>query len=205
MFRTLSQADSSSSEKTAPWRQEGKSGYIQVFNKGSKQSEHQKSGSKLRNSAFCVWEDASFWAHWFIPFMSTSAIWGPSCFLAHLASSFPQLLSSQRGGWGGGCIHWIAVLGALIRIWRPEIADGCDISCLLICQQILSFQFMIHSVLKYFGAQVVPDWVSRNPFRMALNVLVTCPHYIFEHFLAFWCPRMSQACLLAPAHGHHFE
>ena len=117
----------------------------------------------------------------------------------------PQQSPGGGGGWGGGCIHWIAVLGALIRIWRPEIADGCDISCLLICQQILSFQFMIHSVLKYFGAQVVPDWVSRNPFRMALNVLVTCPHYIFEHFPAFWCPRMSQACLLAPAHGHHFE
>ena len=36
-------------------------------------------------------------------------------------------------------IHWIAAWGALIHIWRPEIADGCDISCLLIWQEIVSF------------------------------------------------------------------
>ena len=28
---------------------------------------------------------------------------------------------------GGGSICWITVLGGLIHIWRPEIADGCDI------------------------------------------------------------------------------
>ena len=53
----------SSSEKTAPRRQEGKLGYISVCNKGSRQSESQMSGIRLRNLAFCVWEDASFWAH----------------------------------------------------------------------------------------------------------------------------------------------
>ena len=53
----------SSSEKAAPRRLEGKSGCIQVCNKGSRQSEHQRSGIKLRNSAFSVWEDASLWAH----------------------------------------------------------------------------------------------------------------------------------------------
>ena len=36
-------------------------------------------------------------------------------------------------------IRWIAVWGALIHIWRPEIADGYDISCLLIWQEIFSF------------------------------------------------------------------
>ena len=30
-------------------------------------------------------------------------------------------------------------LGALTLIWRPEIADGCDISCLSIWQEIFSF------------------------------------------------------------------
>ena len=30
-------------------------------------------------------------------------------------------------------------MGALIHIWRPEIAEGCDISCLLIWQEIFSF------------------------------------------------------------------
>ena len=32
-----------------------------------------------------------------------------------------------------------SVLGALIYFLRPEIADGCDISCLLIWQEIFSF------------------------------------------------------------------
>ena len=52
-----------SSEKTALRRKEGKSGYRQVCNKGSRQSEHQRSGVKLRNLTFCVWGDASLWAH----------------------------------------------------------------------------------------------------------------------------------------------
>ena len=30
-------------------------------------------------------------------------------------------------------------MGALGHIWMPEIADGCDISCLLIWQEIFSF------------------------------------------------------------------
>ena len=42
----------SNSEKTAPRRQKGQSGYIQVCNKESKQSEHQRSGIKSRNLAF---------------------------------------------------------------------------------------------------------------------------------------------------------
>ena len=39
----------------------------------------------------------------------------------------------------GGSILWIAVWGALIHICRPEITDGCDISCLLVWQEIFSF------------------------------------------------------------------
>ena len=45
----------SSFEKTAPRRQEGKSGNIQVCNKESRQSKHQRSGIKVRNSAFYVY------------------------------------------------------------------------------------------------------------------------------------------------------
>ena len=54
---------------------------------------------------------------------------------------FPQFLSIYLGeGEGGsGSICWITVLGTLIHIWRPEIAEGCDISCLLIWQEIFSF------------------------------------------------------------------
>ena len=59
-----------------------------------------------------------------------------SCFLVHLASCIPQFLSNHCGR-GGIC--WIAVLGARIHIWRPEMADGCDMSCLLIWQETFSF------------------------------------------------------------------
>ena len=40
---------------------------------------------------------------------------------------------------GGGNIHWITVLGALIHIWRPEVTHGCDIFCLLKWPEIFSF------------------------------------------------------------------
>ena len=40
---------------------------------------------------------------------------------------------------GGGHTPWIAVWGALIHIWRPEITDGGDISGLLIWQEMFSF------------------------------------------------------------------
>ena len=116
----------SSSEKTAPRRQEGKLGYIPVCKEGSRQSENQRSGIRLRNLAFCVWEDASFWAHWIHSFHMHFS-YGVNPILLLLA--LPQLLSSHHGG---GIIHWITVLGALINIWRPEITDGCDVSYLLI-------------------------------------------------------------------------
>ena len=76
----------------------GKSGYIQVCNKGSRQSEHQRSGFKWRNLTFYVREDASLWAHWIHSFLRTSAIWGQSCFLAHLASCIS--LEPQQLPWG---------------------------------------------------------------------------------------------------------
>ena len=71
MHRTLPDINLNSSEtvisialkKTARRRQEGKSGYIQVCNKGSRQSEHQRSDIELRNLAFSVLEDANLGAH----------------------------------------------------------------------------------------------------------------------------------------------
>ena len=47
--------------------------------------------------------------------------------------------SSSAINMGRGSVTWISVLWALIHIWRPEIADGRDISCLLIWQKIFSF------------------------------------------------------------------
>ena len=40
---------------------------------------------------------------------------------------------------GGSGLWWIEVLGALLHTWRPDIADGRDISSLLIWQEIFSF------------------------------------------------------------------
>ena len=51
--------------------------------------------------------------------------------------------SSSASTVGHGSIPWMEVLGALIQIWRPEIADGCDISCLSIQQEIFSFHRLI--------------------------------------------------------------
>ena len=39
----------------------------------------------------------------------------------------------------GGSFCSVTVSGALIHIWRPEVTDGCDISYLLLRQEIFSF------------------------------------------------------------------
>ena len=56
---------------------------------------------------------------------------GIGCFLHSPSSSAITM--------GGGSICWITVLGAFIHIWRPATDGGCDISCLLIWQEIVSF------------------------------------------------------------------
>ena len=79
MFRTQpGRQHLRSSKKTAPRSQEGKSGFIQVCNKGSRQSEHQRSGIKLRKLVFCVWEDVSLWAHWIHYFNLRLSYLGPN-------------------------------------------------------------------------------------------------------------------------------
>ena len=101
MFRTLSPGDSIS----APRRQEGKSGYIQVCNKGSRQSEHQRSDIKLRNLAFYVYAkmQASGLTE-FNSFICISAIWGQSCSLVHLKewqmAASCILPAPQQSPWG---------------------------------------------------------------------------------------------------------
>ena len=67
----------------------------------------------------------------------SSAILGQSSFLVHLGACIP--LAPQQPPLGGGSIRWIVALGALIHIWRPGIAGRCDISCLLVLQEIVSF------------------------------------------------------------------
>ena len=74
--------------------QEGKScmqgGYMQVCNKGSGQSEYQRSSIKLSNSVY-----GKMRASGVTEFICISAIWGESCFLVYLTSSIPQLLSNH--------------------------------------------------------------------------------------------------------------
>ena len=134
MFRTLEPGRQhlSGSEKAAPRRQEGKSGYVQVCSQGNRHSEHQRSGIKLRNVVFYALEVASLSGS--IPFVCTAATWGQ---LVHLAACI--LPAPQRSPRGSGSICWLTVLGVLIHIWSLEIADGCDISYLLIWQEICSF------------------------------------------------------------------
>ena len=72
----------SSSEKTAPRRQEG------------------PSGIKLRNWAFCVCKMQVSGLTEFIPFKCTSATWGSSCFLDHSASCIPPAPQQSAITWG---------------------------------------------------------------------------------------------------------
>ena len=55
------------------------------------------------------------------------------------ASCFPPAPQQSPWGWQ----HPLDALGALIHNWRPEITDGCDISCLLIWQEIFSFHKLV--------------------------------------------------------------
>ena len=73
-----------SSEKSAPRRREGASGFIQVCNKGSRRSEEQRSdiregiehSTQGRMQASGVTE--------FTPFLCTSVVWGQTHFVVHL-------------------------------------------------------------------------------------------------------------------------
>ena len=75
--------------------------------------------------------------------------------LLTLLLAFPQLLSNHHAGWQH---PWIPVWGALIYIWRPEIFDGCDISYLLICQEVSSFhRKKIELAVKCVSCSVMSD------------------------------------------------
>ena len=89
----------------------------------------------------------------------------PTRFLVHLRSgqwlplALSQLFSNHHGGW---FILQIAVLGALIHNWRPELADGSDISCLLL-QQIFSFPSSGSESASYAGHLGSVSGSGRSP------------------------------------------
>ena len=87
----------------------------------------------------------------FIPFIRTSAIWSQILFLfcvffffliSHI-SLLPLNTHLFSSHCGGGRICWVTVWGALIPVWRPEVADGCDISCLVIWQDMSSLHTVV--------------------------------------------------------------
>ena len=135
---------SRSSWENCSKEQEGKSSYIQVCNKKSRQSEHQRSGNKLKNLAYYAWEDTSLWAHRIQSCHTHLNYLGPILFPC--LPCFSHSPSSSAITLEGGSTLWIAVLVTLTHIWRPEVADCCDISCLIIWQEIFSFHFDIWQI-----------------------------------------------------------
>ena len=132
---------------------------IYKFVTGSSQPEHKRSDIKLRNLVFYVWEDARLWTHW----IHSSHIHPNSLGSVPFTCSFCFLHppSSSAITMEGGGIHWIAVLGALIHIWRPEINDGCDITCLSTWQEIFSFH------IGYFLTGCVwHEWTKINEWKL---------------------------------------
>ena len=144
MLRTLSPGDSIS-VALRKLLQGGRRGSQPIYKFATKGEAvwTSRSGTKLRKLAFCYWEDASLWSHWIHSFHMKLSYLGPTLFPCSPQGAtdgcFLHSPSSSAITMGSGSIPWITVLGALTHIWRPEIIDGCDISCLLIWQEIFSF------------------------------------------------------------------
>ena len=84
---------------------------------------------------------------------------GPILFLC--SPCFLHSPSSSAIIVGDGSICWISVWGAFFHFWRPEITDGCDISCWLIWQEIFSFHtgflnFKVH--VNHLGYNIKIQW-----------------------------------------------
>ena len=85
----------------------------------------------------------------------TPWLYGASPVSLHtLLLPFPQLFSSHHEG---GSILWIALGGALIHVWRPEIAD--DTPCILICRRYFHFTLTMHNVSNIlFSSFIFISW-----------------------------------------------
>ena len=97
MFTTPSLGDSISItlRKLLQGGKRGESGCTQICNKGSRQSEQQRSDTHLRNLAFYAWEDANLWARCIHSFLVPLSCLGPILFLSSpcfLHSPTPQQL-----------------------------------------------------------------------------------------------------------------
>ena len=131
----------------------------------------------------------------FNPSIRSSAIWGNPVSLFTLSSSrqllpaFPQLFSHTMEG---GSIPRIKDLGALIHIWRPEITDGCDISCLLMWQEIFSFHKLVGKTQSWTFLYVLPWDVTSPVFNLSLGTNLGVD---FKAGICWW-ERMDTAFLI---------
>ena len=162
MFRTLIPGDSISVtlRKLVQGGRRGKLGYIQVCNKGSRQSVPGRSGIKLRNLAFCVWEDASLWTHWIHSFPTDPSCLGPTLFpcppcVLHSPSSLVVILV-------GGSIPWS-------QLWEPSFTFGGQKSLMAVTFFVYWYgkRFSLHRLLS-----MCPDW---KPIQLG-NLLFTQWH-----------------------------
>ena len=151
--------------------QEGKSGCIQACTKGSKPSEQQRSDIKWSNGAFRE-GGACLWAHWIHSSPAHLSCLSWSCFPFTLKSAggcFLHSASSSAITMGGDGTYSVAVLGALVQFWRPEVTDGWQ-PCLLIQREVFSFHMCKclytakHMLSNYFYLKRVSDFHRCNPF-----------------------------------------
>ena len=133
-------------------------------NKGRRQCEHQRSGIKLRNLAFYVWEDASLWAHWIHSFyMHLSYLGSNPVSLLTLRGGrwlllvFPQFLSNLCRGWQHGTFgssH--SHLEARNRRWLwPSLF--IDVAGDIFISQLDDQESLLHE-----GDTLVETWISEE-------------------------------------------
>ena len=125
MFRTLTPVDSISvalRKLLQGGRTESQAIY-KFSTKGGGSLNIQDEVIKLRNFAFCVWEDSSLGAHYTHSFHTPCSLLGSILFPC--SPCFLHSPSSSAVTMKGGSIGWIAVLRALIHVWRPEITVAC--------------------------------------------------------------------------------
>ena len=131
-----------------------------------------------------MWEDASLWAHWIHSFHMHLSYLGRAASLFTLLLAFSQLLSHHHR-------DWISVWGAFIHIWRPEIAGGWVISCLLICQEI----FSSHKAYSPWGVTKESDTIKHSTvLQKWLLVFGVFCLFVCLSFCILWS-RICPSCI----------
>lgn len=91
-------------------------------------------GSERGEEALRGWH--RHWASWLVAPRPAHSI---SPCLSCFSALPPWLMLTIRNSLLAACDNPFVVRGALVHLWRPETADGCDVSCPPTWQQIFSF------------------------------------------------------------------